>query len=318
MVNLFVLGFVIIVVDSDIQVFRVVTQGPVFDSIIEIFTKEPYMAWAVHEDGTSLNASFLGWFKVLNRICGLMVTIMIQKTDVFMNLLLFAMSSVTVTPFFYDDAVTSLFNACNQVEGLENYDTYVYYYAVYTLRLLLIPLIYVISEILVPGLPSFIKENKNQALDQKDKERVFGLTAILKNFSYFSPDLWWLYLSGNYVSYAPNEIPFSTNRASASLKAKQHEIKHLKENMYHKKENNREARTIAVARKMKKDIRHSHRGGNHRQKFLDVLRKPSRPTFRVVIDDQLETVSFLKCSGVINSVSDWEILTSESYGGGFK
>ena len=162
MVNLLVVGLVTIVVDSDLQLFRVLTQGPLYELLAGLFTKEPYIKWSMRERGTKLNWTADGLFITVYTISINTLSSVFQGTDVFMSTLLFAMSTVELDEFFYDDKVNSPTNSCNQVPGLEMYDTYLFDCAGYIFKVLIVPMAYEISEVLIPGIPKFQREFRKQ------------------------------------------------------------------------------------------------------------------------------------------------------------
>ena len=288
MVNLVVLGLVIIVVDSDVQIFRMLTQGPLYGLIMQLYTKEPYALWSIRERGSKLTWTFMGVLGFISSLAANTLTYVFQSTDFFMSLLLFAMSTVQLKDFFDDSLVTSKSNACNDVDGFENYDTYVYYCAAYMLRLLIVPLTYELGEVIIPGTPLFLRNSTRETSERTDKESKFGITAALKYFSYISIDLWWLHFSGNHVTVIPKDIPYGTMGNAPSLLEVQEDIE-----------------------KTRLGGKSLNRGGDYDYstlEYFNVIRVPKRPIFRVLIDDENESISFCRCSTVTNGVRDWRVL----------
>ena len=313
MVNLIVLGLVIIVVESDLQIFRVLTQAPLYELLVGLFTKEPYIKWSMREKGTKLNWTLAGIYNIAYTISINTMTSIFQGTDVFMSTLLFAMSTVELGDFFYDERVNSPTNACNEVPGLENCDTDIYDCAGYIFKFLIIPLTYEISEVLIPGIPKFQREFRKQFAGSGDKKPWYGITAALKYASYFSLDLWWLHASGSHVTHITNDIPYGTAGNARTLmqiqdflKNKVKSQKSIKSRNYFRKKwgKNKNKKTHKNAHEDEdedKDV-------NKSRPFLDAVIQSKPPVYRIVIDQDDECVTFYKCSSIINMVHNWEIV----------
>lgn len=151
LVNLFVFGVVVIVVESELQSFR----GLCFQR-----TLERYGAHLLSREYRRRKITGLrnGIFKFLASLCwytlglfGLLTVQLVFFVINFQNLLQFLLSLVVFSSFTSSSNGTHAYSdTCNQVDGAENFDTALSFGSTGIAYLLILPVFYEISKILCP------------------------------------------------------------------------------------------------------------------------------------------------------------------------
>ena len=151
LINLLVVGVVIIIIDSKLQLFLSITQKALYKKLIEMFTREHYYLWSFRNRGTSLYWKISGVIlHILNAALVISFSSFLE-IDIFQNILLYSMSTVTLSTFFSHPTVNTPLNPCNNVPGLIDYDSYIYRFVSAVFMSLISSLFYESSKLLIPG-----------------------------------------------------------------------------------------------------------------------------------------------------------------------
>ena len=220
LVNILVLCFVILIVESDVQLFRELTQVRVHQVTSQLYLENAFISWAFRERGTKLKATWKGVMQFLYLCVQTYGGLYIFSFDAFQGALLFAMSLVSFGKFFNIDAV-SLDDVCNEVRGFPFMDYWLFMVSLLTLSLLLLPISYEFGKIVVPGIPTrFVQDGTMPATFTShagNKKDTHGKLRWSKYLSIAMPDLWWAYFVDLYLEKTIEHTPLGTKFDAPSL-----------------------------------------------------------------------------------------------------
>ena len=146
LVNLFVLGVVVIVVESELQSFR----GLCFQRTLERYGARLLSREYRRKKITGISS--LSWYFM--GLLGLVAVQLVFFVINFQTLLQFLLSLVVFSSFASSSNGTHAYSdTCNQVDGAENFDTYLSFGSSGIAYLLILPVFYEISKILCPYEP---------------------------------------------------------------------------------------------------------------------------------------------------------------------
>jgi hypothetical protein len=199
--NLCILSLTVLVIESDYQIFRAVTFNSVTDKFFASITQPCYQKWASREKGTQPRSTIKGWVTYALTLTLTLVSTIVGGFDFFQSFLQYCMSMV-VQDFAPYHAST---DQCNTVDNWEGTDSIIAFVATSMSYLLVVPALYEIAKVLVPGLPT-----KWAALDDVENKHDPKTSSFryVKYLSFVAPDLWMASLSEGWVEYMRNKTPF--------------------------------------------------------------------------------------------------------------
>ncbi len=189
--NLIIIGICVVIIESDFQLFRVLT----FNSLTDVFllsARQPaYKSWVYHEKGAKTIPSSKGKYAYNATIMLTLVVRALSGFNFFQAFMQFLMTFVTIKKFTQDNGVHASSIACNQVPEFIDYDHYIAFLSSYTAYIMIIPMIYEIANILVPGTPS---SNVDVLLiiDRSKRYKYIPTSSFMHYLKYLtiaSPDL---------------------------------------------------------------------------------------------------------------------------------
>jgi len=216
--NLVILGVTIIIVESNFQLFRAITFNSVTDKFIQSLTQPSYKAWVYRERGTSAIKTKSGWHHYLWTLGWVLIARVAGGFDFFQSFLQFLMSVVSLSKFADPSAEYPYTHAssdeCNHVDGYEYYDRYIALAASIEAYILLLPAIYEVSKVLIPGIPKDMK-----ALEDISKKRDprWSLMHVIKYTSWMMPELWLSVAASAWIRYIKHNIPTTFGRNAQAL-----------------------------------------------------------------------------------------------------
>jgi hypothetical protein len=97
--------------------------------------------------------------------------------------------------------------SCNRIAGYEGIEFFIATVTSIYFWILVLPMIYEIANILIPGIPRNIENFDKIDHGKDDFKTWYGLHRWLKLFSYISPDIIWASLASEYIQGLPSDIP---------------------------------------------------------------------------------------------------------------
>ena len=122
------------------------------------------------------------------------------------------MSIVVLVPFLYGHPSTE---QCDNVDNWEDTDSAIAAIATIEAYLLLVPAIYEIAKVLVPGLPASFDPIDDVEFKRDPKPSWFH---GIKYTSFLAPDLWFAVLSAGWINKIKHNTPHETGKNSKTLK----------------------------------------------------------------------------------------------------
>jgi len=243
----------------------------VYQMFSKLHFEKYYIDWTLREKGNTLSATVKGVLIYMYRIAEAQVSLAIFQFDFFQSALLFAMSSIPFSRFFDNSIVSTLQNACNTAAGFEFMDASLFNYALVTVSFLLVPAVYEISKVMVPGIPSQFIKDKSMPPEfitlADEKKKRYGVMRKFKYLSFFSPDLWWAYSADSHLNNLTEKVPLGTKYDAPTLRSVQEQIR----------ANEFERGGFLESR---------FDSGAPKQPYLDAVMAPSLPHFRVWIESK--------------------------------
>jgi len=200
--NLLIMGSCVIIIESNFQLFRAIT----FNSTTDI-----HIQGATHLSYTRL------FVAVVVRLIG--------GFDFFQAFMQFLMSVTSISQFVEVSGGHDFSPECNAVENFVGYDGNLAFLASCQAWLLLLPVIYEVSKILIPGIPKGMNTSAFEAThkepvatdEAKKPESGSSIFHVLKYGSIASPDLWLSTLASMWVRAVRLATPLTTTRDKIPL-----------------------------------------------------------------------------------------------------
>ncbi len=224
MLNVCVIGLVVVFIESDIQLFKVLSYDALLFERTRMVFKVVYVQWNFMERGESLYMLFGVGSATYGKALLLFLVQILTRADIFQTSLQYAMSLVRLSSFVadrrYGIPINETSEACNSVVGFEMYDLYLAIGTSSVVWLLCVPSIYEVSKIMIPGIPRELVSalhDDDKATDGGEFKRWFGFHRFLKTASFFAPDLWWSFLVGTGTQMLVNDIPDNTGMKARTV-----------------------------------------------------------------------------------------------------
>ena len=211
LMNLLIVGVCIVIIESNFQIFRIVTFNALTDCFIQVLPQTLYKDWASCERGTKASASLRGriqyWITVVLTV-GIRVA---GGFDFFVSFMQFLMSLTNIAKFAESSGMHADSPECNNVTGFINFDKYIALIASCQAWAIFLPVVYEVSKILVPGLPSWA-----EPIEDIDKKRdpKSSLMHVAKYSTYLAPDLWLSALASSWIRTLRYRSPLMTTRSA--------------------------------------------------------------------------------------------------------
>jgi len=123
--NMGILGIAVVLVGSDIQVFKQVTYNAYIGQKSSMVMSTTYIKWHLTKgNGGLFNEYCSGLYSWLVAMCIFFLE-KLARIDVFQTALQYLMSLVTLQVFVSNGGIHEVDPACNTVKGFEGYDTYI-------------------------------------------------------------------------------------------------------------------------------------------------------------------------------------------------
>ena len=192
LINLVIAGICIIIIESDFQLFRSLTFNRLTDVFLLGLTQPSYKSWVCSERGTMPMQTQAGKKIYYSTIIIVIVVRAIGGINFFQAFMQFLMTFFQVAKFAEVNGRHASSPACNQVEGFQDFDDYIAIISSYEAYLMVVPVIYEVTCILVPGIPTISRELRRITKDANaQKNKVFKTTVLhfLKYSTIISPEL---------------------------------------------------------------------------------------------------------------------------------
>ena len=213
--NLFILGCIIIVIESQMQVFRGLVFTTTLDKYNNILLSREYQELILSGKGCERVTLLLRYTYELIKL--VVIQVLARILD-FRSLLQFAVAQVQFSAFVSgQDHMMASTEACNKVPGAENFD---YFLAIVTSGLafaVVLPSIYEVAKVCCPNNPSEVREMKAQkgsaevqpTKQKNKKEKGFNAWSYLRMpLTFFAPDLLLAHFTSGLVYVFKQSIDF--------------------------------------------------------------------------------------------------------------
>ena len=319
--NMVVLGLAVVLIGSDLQVFRAVTLTAYISQKGNIITKMLYLKWHLMHKGDRLTYSFCGGAFAHFRALLVFAAENMAQFDGFQTSLQYIMSLVTVGVFISDNGIHETSVACNSVKGFENFDTYIAIIASTVFYLFLLPFGYEVTKIMMPGLPSYTDADGNLVvlrldagkddaddIDRPEFRKFFGFHRLLKWFSYFSVDIWWAAAIDYSHGIASAHIPMDANLHAPSFAALQERESECGDVTHSKSFYGLPTGAAASRGRILslKDV--DSKLTSVCRERLNLLQQPLEAKFRVLVSNDGNRAMLMYCKKIIGSVHQWDVL----------
>jgi len=306
--NILVIGTVMVLIESDFQLYKTVTYTGMMDENVDMLGKYVYVKWSVRSYGKKLQRSYMGIISFLFDCAGLAFRKFAMDIDIFQNMLQYLMSLVVMQRFYSNGGIHETSDACNSVIGWENFDIYIAFISSLLFYLMFFPAMYEVSNIIMPGIPPGVSTVLWDVSEEaKDFRKGIGLHRVLKYFSYLAFDLWWAKLVANHLNSLLERIPYDVNHSAPSLRDMTQlviEKNNLERGKIFKQIHNIESPEVLVNDEREFYLNESTTF--HRRKALKILETPHAPAYRVVAhNDEGYTVLYTS-NRVIHDVDVWK------------
>jgi len=212
--NLLIVGCVIIIIESNFQLFRSITFNSMTDIFMKCVTQTSYRKWAYRNRGTVATESYSGKMRYFATLFTVLVARLVGGFDFFQAFMQFLMSVTSISKFVEVGGGHDFSPECNVVENFIGYDENIAFLASCQAWIILLPIIYEVSNILIPGFPKGIPEGM-KAADSDSAKKPDPQSSILHVFKYgsvASPDLWLSSLASMWVRTVQLATPLTTAR----------------------------------------------------------------------------------------------------------
>ena len=156
LLNLVILGIVIILIESDFQMYRAVSHMSVTNEFLNTVVIGEYRKY-FFDSYLKTSQSYTSWCKAClayTYLClQVSIAVISAHTDFFQTALLGVVSCVTLNKFVEDKGFHKFSPACNQVHLYVGVDHILAVSASIVAWILLMPAVYTLSKVLVPGVP---------------------------------------------------------------------------------------------------------------------------------------------------------------------
>jgi hypothetical protein len=271
MLNLFLLGVTIIVIESNVQIFRTITFNAMTDKFVECFTQPTYRTWSVREQGRHPVATWGGWRGYALTGCLTVAVKAFGAFDAVQSFLQYIMSLVSISNFF---PVHSFSENCNAVADYEGYDETLANLTSIFAWFLLFPALYEASKVLVPGLPQDMESVESVAQKRDPKQTLMHYLKVL--VAPIAPDIWLMQLAAQWKRVILKNTPMETGSNTDTLLEQQKKLR-----------DKRHARTVELKGVKSNEIEHfdsssmKHVGG---EKAVELVSSKSKKS---VVDEEV-------------------------------
>ena len=250
--NLFVLGVVICLIQSEFAIYKAVTHDTLATKFLTIACMEHYNTWSpVHYRATKISANELlayqdSWSPsffvpkrirknakfIDNHMIGVVIvcclTQFVSVMDVFQSALQWLASKVALGDFVrYKGVLHPWDNDCNHIEGYPYFDMGLAVSASVVGWVMLFPSMYLISSVLIPGLPVFAKPlvTKEEKVVAKLPLNTKWYGRAWKYISLVAPDLWCAEAAQHWLFFVKSNIPYDAGPRAPSVSQAEKQIK---------------------------------------------------------------------------------------------
>jgi hypothetical protein len=216
MVFLFILGLFIVLIESNYQLFRAVTFMSFTEKFTQLLSLPSYKSWAYRQNGTAPYKTSFGLCSYLTNYVVLIFARTLGSIDFFAPVLLYTMSLVKIYRFADTNYMHEYTLECNLFAGYEDFDYYLALVSSLIAWVFLVPALYEISKILIPGIPKHLhslEEHEARKL-LTPKKSVFH---VVKYFSYCAPDLYMALFANMWINNVKKNTPCSLSRNARSI-----------------------------------------------------------------------------------------------------
>jgi hypothetical protein len=241
--NLFIVGIVLTLIESDFAVFKRITYNGLVEKFREVILSEAYRKWTPDNFERLSAVQPLSRFRTVCRrytaithyftfhfvwvVLSAFGLSLVNSVDLFQNTLQFLSSKVAISDFASNAYIShSWDDNCNVVKGFYHFDTGIAMAASVVAWLLLLPALYEVSTVLIPGLPrgvSPIIHLEASGPQSKSTSAPGGFNwaqwyrTVWKYTSIFALDLWWAESVYLWVQFVKRNTPYDTGHNAPSV-----------------------------------------------------------------------------------------------------
>ena len=196
-INLGILGISTIVIESNLQIYRLLTFNSLTEKFLQGVTQPGYKAWSCRDNGKSAEPTYRATFAYFIACFSGGIMSIFGGFDFFLSSLSYLMSLVRMETFVSHGGVHAFSPECNAVVGWEGMDETLANLASAEAYLILFPAIYEIARVLLPGCNAGESYFDNtEVVVHEPKTTIF---FPLKLMSAFNPDLFLAVMVGKWV-----------------------------------------------------------------------------------------------------------------------
>ena len=237
--NLTILGIVVVLVESEFALFKAVSADTLTDKFFEIVTSVSYRIWTPkhfsRQEYLRTRTSPAGWreryfnenpflsvpklfsFRFFSTLGTTLSITIIGSSNFFVTALQYLASRAEFGDFTKNKGFHAWDEDCNVMNGFPMFDTIIAISASLIAYLLLLPVIYEVSGVFIPGMPPsvpFIQKD----LKKRDRIKIHDTWLTLwKYSSLVAPDLWWADGVERWFQYMRQNTPYTTGPRAPSL-----------------------------------------------------------------------------------------------------
>ena len=178
--NIFILGTVIIVIESELQTFRGLCFASALSKYVSRLLSHEYISMETTRKPPMHTYELFTWYAsyIGKLVFVSLVQVLFFAID-FKSALQFVMSLVQIKVFAQDRGRHPSSADCNQVAGYTNFDTYLAYASTFFAYALILPVVYEVAKILCP-LEQIIENSHKAAGGENSTDNIIGdLTDLL-------------------------------------------------------------------------------------------------------------------------------------------
>jgi hypothetical protein len=227
LINMIVLGLAVVIIESDYQLFRAISFKYLSDLFFEASLQPTYRKFITHRigdtSGIALHRTWAGIIQYAKVTLGTFAVIQMTNFDLFQGFLQYLMSCLTLATFVADNGLHPYSPQCNNVDGYENFDTYIALASSIQAWMLFLPFFYEISKLLVPGLPNsatYVKARLAADAEERHDPKSSWM-HLAKYTTFLNLDLYMAYFSEKWLRFMASNIRLETGRNRFSMMKQQ-------------------------------------------------------------------------------------------------
>ena len=224
-INLIVLGLCIVIIDSEFNIFKGVTWASLAELHLEQVTAPTFRKWAIRENGRMAIPTVMGYIRYCALVMASFGMLQVMGIDIFQGFLQYCMSSLTIISFFADNGKHAYSPECNNVDNYKEFDSLIAGLASGEFWLLVLPAVYEISKLLLPGISQDALSNHFLAMLAQNVDKKASPQSsyfhLAKYSSLCNPDLWIAAFSEHWLRYIDANLMEEVGKNVKSMRQQQ-------------------------------------------------------------------------------------------------